>query len=175
MPLQPLPSRRWWWLRSDQPTGAELQRRSPAKRSEGGIPNSTDDDAKLVAEFWEALRSFLSRFEQVARNNGITPQRYQLLLMIEGSERAQSTVTELSQRLHLAQNTVTDLVARAEKAGLIDRETSTSDQRVSHLKATSKGKRAARKIMTELREDRQTLEAILATLRDHELCGRRGA
>src|SRR5213593_1594142 len=88
-----------------------------------------------VAEFRAALRQFLRRTERIARDSGLTPQRYLLLLMIkgaaDGSER--STVTELAERLQLAQSTVTELVRRAEEAGLIRREPSRSDGRVAHL------------------------------------------
>ena len=79
-----------------------------------------------VATLREALRAFMRESELNVQANGLTPQRYLLLLMIkgaaDGSER--STVTELAARLRLAQNTVTDLVKRAEDAGLITRERS---------------------------------------------------
>ena len=67
-----------------------------------------------VAAFRAALRQFLRRSERVARQRGLTPQRHLLLMMIKGSPRAdeQSTVTELSERLQLAQSTVTELVRR---------------------------------------------------------------
>src|SRR6059058_4751532 len=88
-----------------------------------------------VAEFREALRRFLRQSERVARASGLTPQRHLLLLMIKGAADGteQSTVTELSERLQLAQSTVTELVHRAEETGLIHREQSDSDGRVTHL------------------------------------------
>ena len=96
-----------------------------------------------VASMRAALRSFLAESDRLARTNGLTPQRHLLLLMIkgapDGSERA--TVTELVDRLKLAQNTVTELVQRAEKLGLIAREPSESDGRVAYLRLTSEGER----------------------------------
>src|SRR5256886_8391967 len=91
-----------------------------------------------VAEFREALRRFLRRSERVARQSGLTPQRHLLLLMIKGSPDGseQSTVTELAERLQLAQSTVTELVRRAEEAGLLEREQSSTDGRVAHLRLT---------------------------------------
>src|SRR5438105_718045 len=61
-----------------------------------------------VAEFRSALRRFLRRSELVADSCGLTPQRYLLLLMVKGSPdgSGRSTVTELSDRLQLAQSTV---------------------------------------------------------------------
>lgn len=96
-----------------------------------------------VASFRAALRSFLGESDRVARASGLTPQRHLLLLMIkgapDGSER--TTVTELVGRLRVAQNTVTELVQRAEKLGLIEREPSEADRRVAYLRLTAEGER----------------------------------
>ena len=96
----------------------------------------TVDEVTRVAEFRAALRSFLRKSERAARESGLTPQRHLLLLMIKGAPDGseQSTVTELSGRLQLAQSTVTELVRRAEEAGLIERRRSTADGRVAHLR-----------------------------------------
>ena len=65
---------------------------------------STTQDIIAVAEFRSALRHFLRRSEKIARQSGLTPQRYTLLMMIKGAADGseQSTVTELSERLQLA-------------------------------------------------------------------------
>jgi DNA-binding MarR family transcriptional regulator len=101
------------------------------------------DNVIDVAEFRCALRRFLRHSEQIARKSGLTPQRYLLLLMIKGapdrSER--STVTELAERLQLAQSSVTELVRRAEEVGLLTREQSRADGRVVHLHLTPEGER----------------------------------
>ena len=77
------------------------------------------NDVIAVAEFRAALRQFLRRSERVARQSGLTPQRHLLLLMIKGSPGGdeQSTVTQLSQRLQLAQSTVTELSAGPRRPG----------------------------------------------------------
>ncbi len=82
------------------------------------------EDVVAVAEFRTALRRFARRSERVARQYGLTPQRYLLLLMIKGAAdgKEQSTVTELADRLQLAQSTVTELVRRAEETGLVARD-----------------------------------------------------
>lgn len=112
-----------------------------------------------VAQFRSALRQFLRRSERVARQSNLTPQRYLLLTMIKGSPRGdeQSTVTELSERLHLAQSTVTELVRRAEEAGLIDREQSQRDARVAHLRLSTEGERRLMLSFTELATERAQL------------------
>ena len=133
-------------------------------QAQTGGPTVTDVIA--VAEFRAALRRFLRTSERIARNSGLTPQRYALLLMIKGSAsgREQSTVTELSQRLQLAQSTVTELVRRAEDAGLIEREQSQQDARVAHLRLTAEGERRLMQSFTELAKERDQLAAAFAHL-----------
>jgi DNA-binding MarR family transcriptional regulator len=109
------------------------------------------DEVVRVAEFRAALRRFMRGTERSSRASGLTPQRYLLLLMIKGAPggRETSTVTELAQRLQLAQSTVTELVRRAEEVGLVDREASTVDGRVAHLRLTAEGEqRLARAFVT---------------------------
>src|SRR3954451_8332597 len=112
-----------------------------------------------VAEFREALRRFLRQSERVARASGLTPQRYLLLLQIKGAANGteQSTVTELAERLQLAQSTVTELVSRAQEAGLIAREQSQTDARVAHLRLTGEGERRLTQAFTTLASERSNL------------------
>jgi DNA-binding MarR family transcriptional regulator len=80
----------------------------------------------------------------------------------DGSE--QSTVTELAERMQLAQSTVTELVRRAESAGLIEREQSQRDARVAHLRLTSEGERRLMLSFTELETERAQLREAFANL-----------
>jgi DNA-binding MarR family transcriptional regulator len=119
-----------------------------------------------VADFRAALRAFLRKAERNARTSGLTPQRYLLLLMIKGAPngRETSTVTELAERLQLAQSTVTELVSRAEEIGLIEREQSDSDGRVTNLRLTAEGERRLMKAFTTNEQERQELRAAIAHL-----------
>jgi DNA-binding MarR family transcriptional regulator len=120
------------------------------------IPTS---DIVAVAEFRAALRQFLRRTERIARQSGLTPQRYLLLLMVKGAPDGseQSTVTELSERLQLAQSTVTELVSRAEESGLIERAQSPTDARVAYLRLTDEGERRLLLAFTGLATERSNL------------------
>jgi DNA-binding MarR family transcriptional regulator len=119
-----------------------------------------------LAGLRSSLRVFMRKTEQTARRSGLTPQRHLLLLMIkgapDGSER--STVTELSERLQLAQSTVTELVRRAEDAGLIEREQSESDGRVVYLRLTSEGERRLHDVDEKLTVERARLRETIAGL-----------
>jgi DNA-binding MarR family transcriptional regulator len=122
------------------------------------------EEYQRAAELRAALRGFLRTSEQTARRNRLTPQRYSLLLMIkgapDGSER--STVTELSHRLQLAQSTVTELVRRAEAAGLVKREPSAKDGRVAYLSLTGEGERRLAGAVNELGPESRRLADVVA-------------
>jgi DNA-binding MarR family transcriptional regulator len=125
-------------------------------------------DVIAVAEFRSSLRSFLRRTERIARQAGLTPQRYLLLLMVKGAPDGseQSTVTELAERLQLAQSTVTELVSRAEEAGLLAREQSQADARVAHLRLTEEGERRLEAAFTVLSTERSNLREAFVNLDD---------
>ena len=118
----------------------------------------TIQDVIAVAEFRSALRHFLRTSEKVARQSGLTPQRYTLLMMIKGAPAGdeQSTVTELAERMQLAQS--------AESAGLIEREQSQRDARVAHLRLSAEGDRRLMLSFTELEKERAQLREAFANL-----------
>jgi DNA-binding MarR family transcriptional regulator len=128
------------------------------------------EDFQRVAEVRSALRGFLRRSEAVARKHGLTPQRYLLLLMIKGAPNGteSSTVSELCERLRLAQSTVTELVQRAEEAGLLRRDPSEEDGRVAHLYLTDEGEARLGGAFGELRSERDTLIRVVSVLRRAE-------
>jgi DNA-binding MarR family transcriptional regulator len=127
-------------------------------------PELTAEAAAPVAEFRAALRKFLRRSERVARASGLTPQRQLLMLMIKGApdRSEQSTVTDLAERLQLAQSTVTELVRRAEEVGLIQREPSAKDGRVALLRLTPEGERRLARSFTALAAERADLRRAFA-------------
>jgi DNA-binding MarR family transcriptional regulator len=126
----------------------------------------TAEEVARVAEFRAALRRFLRITERNARSAGLTPQRYHLLLMIKGAENlsSQSTVTELAERLQLAQSTVTELVRRAEEVGLVERERSADDGRIAHLRLTAEGERRLEQSFTSNESERKALLEAFAHL-----------
>lgn len=92
---------------------------------------------------------------------GLTPQRYNLLLTIKAGPGECSTVSELSARLSLRQPAVTELVRRAEEAGLVGREPSVEDRRVWLLRLTAEGDRRLMEAFVALRGDRDALARAL--------------
>jgi DNA-binding MarR family transcriptional regulator len=123
------------------------------------IARVSSADFREAAELRTALRQFLRRSEEVARRHDLTPRQYVLLLMIKACEDTpqQATITDLVTRLALTQSTVTELVQRAEEAGLVARRASPSDGRVTHLLLTPVGEQRMRAAFDELGPEREQL------------------
>jgi DNA-binding MarR family transcriptional regulator len=111
-----------------------------------------------AARFHSALRRFLHDCEALARDAGLTPRQYVLLLQIGAAES--TTVSELVERLALTQSTVTELVQRAVRSGLVTRTPSTRDARVVHLKLTPDGRERLERVVGRF-EQPQRLRAVI--------------
>jgi DNA-binding MarR family transcriptional regulator len=124
---------------------------------------SADTQLRDVARFRAALRAFQRRTDRVAQRCGLTPQRYELLLAIRvpGQGDTHATISTLRRDLDLPQTTITDLVARAVKAGLVMREQSERDGRVWHLRLTKEGERRLVATVRALEHERAELRASL--------------
>lgn len=124
------------------------------------------DEFVSAAHFRAALRSFQRVAERLARDAGLTPQRYLLLLMIRGAPNGSGSarVTELAEQLQLAQSTVTELVNRAESAGLVERRQSSKDARVVDVRVTAEGERRLALVLRKLRTERDDLQAAIREL-----------
>jgi DNA-binding MarR family transcriptional regulator len=117
-----------------------------------------------AAELRSALRRFLRRSEEIARRHQLTPRQYLLLLMIKAREGSpqQATITDLVGRLALTQSTITELVQRAEEAGLVGRTPSPEDGRVTFLSLTPLG---AQRLKSAFEEHGPEREGLLHTVR----------
>jgi DNA-binding MarR family transcriptional regulator len=109
-----------------------------------------------AAAFRTALRRFLARTNEVSANAGLTSQRYDLLLAIKTGNGETSTVSELVERLAQPQPAVTELVKRAEEAGLIERSVG-EDRRVSVLRLTPSADERLMQAFVALRAERRQL------------------
>ena len=122
----------------------------------------TAEEAARVAEFRVALRRFQHRTEVLAR------EWYLILLQIKGAPdlTEQTTVTALADRLQLAQSSVTELVSRAQQAGLLQRTPSSDDARVVHLRLSTQGEEIFARAFRSLASEREALRDAIADLED---------
>ena len=118
----------------------------------------TREELRRAAGFRLALRHFYAATERVVRSCGITPRQYLLLLVLESSgQRRPLTIGQLSESLGLVPSTMTELVDRAEQAGLLKRVHAQDDGRVFHVCATKEGRRRFVKAFRQLEHERRAV------------------
>jgi DNA-binding MarR family transcriptional regulator len=120
------------------------------------------DEYETVASLRSALRRFLQAGEAVTRSHGLTPQRYDLLAIVKGGNGAPS-VSEIADRLALARHSATELVERAEQAGLVRRVADERDGRVTRVVLTAEGEKRLDAALIALREERRRLFELLGS------------
>jgi DNA-binding MarR family transcriptional regulator len=119
-----------------------------------------------AAALREAIRAFQRHSEEITSAVGLTARTYQLLLMTktarDGGERV--GLAELEERLHLGKSTVTELVLRTEKRGLVRRELNRERGRGIAISLTPKGERSLARAVLECGDERRRLIEMLASL-----------
>lgn len=97
-------------------------------------------DYEAMAEYRYAIRRFLRFSEDAARETGVTPQQYQLMLAIKGyPSREHANITELAERMQLDHHSAVGLIDRTEERGLVRRVQDQEDRRQVKIHLTSSG------------------------------------
>jgi DNA-binding MarR family transcriptional regulator len=106
---------------------------------------------RALAEFRYQIRIFLNGSEEAARNAGLEPQQYLLMLALRGLPAGREpSIRELAERMQLRHHSVVELVDRLEKRQILRRERSRTDRRLVILHLTPRGE----KILTRLAKQR---------------------
>jgi len=113
-------------------------------------------DYRALAELRYRILHFLAEGDSTARELGLEPQQYFLLLAVRGLPAgAQATIRTLAERLALKHNTTVELVDRLERRGYVRRRRSPADHRCVLVRLLPRGERlleqVARQRITELR------------------------
>lgn len=101
-------------------------------------------DNQLCFRLYTAARLVTACYTPYFRQYGITYAQYLVLMLLW--EHDNLVISEITQRLHLETNTVTPLLQRMEKQGLIVRQKSMADSRQRIISLTSAGKRMEEQI-----------------------------
>ncbi|MCQ2195633.1 MAG: MarR family transcriptional regulator [Paludibacteraceae bacterium] len=101
-------------------------------------------DNQLCFRLYTAARLFTACYSPYFKQFGITYPQYLVLMQLW--ENDNRVISEITERLHLETNTVTPLLQRMEKQGLIVRQKSAADSRQRIISLTSEGKRLEEQI-----------------------------
>jgi DNA-binding MarR family transcriptional regulator len=127
----------------------------------------TPQDVTRAAQLREALRRFQRTSDDVAAKHDLTSRTYQLLLMVKTAEngKERASLGELEDRLQLGKSTVTELVLRSEKRGLVRRDLDRERPGAIAVALTPAGERRLGRVVAELGDERRRLIEILSNLR----------
>ena len=136
----------------------------------------TTAEYRALAELRYQLRLFLKEGDATARQAGLEPQQYLLLLAIRGlPENAESTIRALAERLALKHHSAVELVDRLETHGYVRRSRSRDDRRRVLVALLPRGEKlleqVARERISELRSTGAALVNAIAALLENDRIG----
>lgn len=101
-----------------------------------------DTTDEILAALRRIIRAIDLRSKELVRSHGLTGP--QALLLKEATASGPLSVGDLAKRATLSQATVTDILARLEKRGLVTRRKSRQDRRRVVVSVTAQGQELAR-------------------------------
>jgi DNA-binding MarR family transcriptional regulator len=117
-------------------------------RASSPIPSEIKPEVDQVLEAILYLYTESRRLtKELARRVELTGPQLTVIKMLQAF--GDLSLSELSERIRAQNSTVTGIIDRMEREGLVARSRSTEDRRVVHIKLTDKGARIAREIAVE--------------------------
>jgi DNA-binding MarR family transcriptional regulator len=124
----------------------------------------SQEDYEHLLAFRTSLRKFLHWSESRARDAGLTPAQYQLLVAVKGHGQPPA-VGDIAGYLLLKHHSTVELIDRAEDAGLVKRASDVSDGRVIRVMLTELGEDKLRVLapvhLDELRQLAPVLDELI--------------
>ena len=128
-----------------------------------GEPALTDEDFRRLLDFRDGLRTFLRWSEQEAQAVGLTGPQHQLLLAVRGHS-GRPSIGDVAEHLLIRHHSAVELVNRAERLGLVQREVDDGDQRVVRVALTAEGERTLHALSAAHLEELSRLRSRLTSL-----------
>jgi len=130
----------------------------------------SESEYAALAELRRRIRRFLQEGDATARQAGLEPQQYLLLLAIRGLPAGQeATIRVLADRLSLRHHSTVELIDRMETRGYVKRMRGREDRRQVLISLQPRGEKLLEKVVEqriiELRANgRELVQAISALL-----------
>jgi DNA-binding MarR family transcriptional regulator len=120
-----------------------------------------NDDEKVLMAIVRTAEIFKRNHSAVFRNYGLSFSQYNVLRVLDASTNGQNRMSEISRIMLVAGANITGIAKRLESYGFAIKKSDPTDERVTILEITPKGKRTLKNIE---KEKDQWLEAMLADL-----------
>jgi DNA-binding MarR family transcriptional regulator len=138
---------------------------------------SAQPNYRAMAEFRYQIRRFLRFSEHAAREAGLEPQQYQLMLAVKGLPNGDKPrIGDVAERLQIQHHSTVELVDRLSKRALVRRRRSENDRREVLLELTPKGERLLQELAVHHRDEiremgPELVVSLKKVLRDSDLEG----
>jgi MarR family 2-MHQ and catechol resistance regulon transcriptional repressor len=119
------------------------------------------DDEKVLMAIVRTAEIFKRNHSTVFRNYGLSFSQYNVLRVLDASTNGQNKMSEISRIMLVADSNITGIAKRLTNYGFIIKKSDPTDERVTILEITPKGKKTLKNI--EMEKD-HWLEVMLADL-----------
>ena len=127
--------------------------------------NDLSDDEKVLMAIIRTAEIFKRNHSTVFRNYGLSFSQYNVLRVLHASTNSQNKMSEISRIMLVADANITGIAKRLQSDGFIIKKSDPTDERVTILEITPKGRRTLKNIE---KEKDQWLEVMLADLSKSE-------
>jgi DNA-binding MarR family transcriptional regulator len=129
----------------------------------------TETEYQALGELRYLIRRFLQEGDTKAKQAGLEPQQYLLLLAVRGLPAGEeATISTLANRLSLRHHSTVELIDRMESHGYVKRIRGREDRRQVLVSLQPKGERLLERVVeqriTELRANGRALVAAISSL-----------
>jgi len=129
----------------------------------------TESEYQALGELRYRIRKFLQEGDVMAKQAGLEPQQYLLLLAIRGLPlRQEATISTLAERLSLRHHSTVELLDRMEARGYVKRIRGREDRRQVLVSLQPRGEKLLEKVVEqriiELRANGRALVAAISAL-----------
>lgn len=117
--------------------------------SKSGFMSDLSTDEKILIAIVRAAEAFKRAHSSVFRNYGLSFPQYNVLRVLEASKGGKSKISDVSRIMLVPGANITGLAKRLEIGGFIQRKSDPSDERVTILDITAKGRKTLKNIEKE--------------------------
>ncbi|WP_186101141.1 homoprotocatechuate degradation operon regulator HpaR [Burkholderia gladioli] len=130
--------------------------------------NRTIDHRNLTMLLLEARETLIGRFRPILKEVSLTEQQWRIMRLLDGEPKGELEAGQIAKRCCILSPSLTGVLERLERDGMITRMRSTEDQRRLLVALTERSRQLVRRIAPRIDDQYRQLEQQLGsdTLRD---------
>ena len=114
-----------------------------------GYTSNMSVDEKLLIAIVRVSESYKKDSASIFKNYGLTYAQYTILRVLEGSQKGENTMGNVSKVMLVTGSNTTPIAKRLEKSGFLVKKSVPGDDRLTILKITPKGRKIIKSIEAE--------------------------